>query len=672
MNFRMTAVATLAALAWVPPLALAAGSPGLYVVPGVFFSDATQGDTAAASSKINPNFRSSLDMAAESALVQQIAQTHFPGIVPTIDKTNRQRTLALSVQVSRASLYEITKSDGTTDLYQPITLSTYISNPLTGEVLQSFAQTRYSIQTVSGDTASSQNAAKIRSAFHDGFEKLLNDVLTQASANFKPYVVEATAADTWKGYVILNKGFGAGIGKGDILDSASSEVRVEYAGEHYAVAVPVLGSPTSGDVFSRPTTMALSEVRKPRVITLVSGANPDLAPAVSTQLFADQLGSNATFSTLPLNSNYSQVQSSIDTHTQIGHQVSANRSLPDYFIRLVLPAAAQYALPTNLSYKTQQVTQAWAYAELASRDGRVLYAADVADRVNDTVTDGSGFDGSDRREIVLKNALTGLADRFTKEVHFEPVSLKLADASSDTFKVNDPGTALPVGASFRVYHDIGHVSGVPEDVLVPTWDATVSAHDNSTAVALTVLPVAGKPPRPDSGDVVVMNSIANTAAGGQRTAFCPAEKSQFGVVGIEHFDELAYVAAARTHLFLVDPQIATLVEGKVTGQSGFSADLHLQPPTHDRCLVAMYRIDAPTHQCDSGVCTDNFKVRLGYQFMQNGQVASQTILQHSFSASGYPEQTSADTISTLLGLDLSTNIRTNLDAVIAQLLQKGS
>ena len=215
-------------------------------------------------------------MAAESVLVQKIARAHFPSIAPTIDKTNRQHTLALSVQVSRASLYEITKSDGTTDLYQPITLSAYISNPLTGEVLQSFAQTRYSIQTVSGDPASSQNVAKIHTAFHDGFEILLTDVLTQASANFKPYVVEAKVADTWKGYVILDKGFGAGIGKGDILDSESSEVRVEYAGEHYAVAVPVLGSPGSGDVFSRPTTMALSEVRKPRVITLVSDKTPTL------------------------------------------------------------------------------------------------------------------------------------------------------------------------------------------------------------------------------------------------------------------------------------------------------------------------------------------------------------------------------------------------------------
>ena len=95
---------------------------------------------------------------------------------------------------------------------------------------------------------------------------------------------------------------------------------------------------------------------------------------------------------------------------------------------------------------------------------------------------------------MLKNALTKLADRFAKEVRFEPIFLKLTDASSDTFKVDDPGTALPVGASFRVYHNIGHVSGVPEDILIPTWDATVSSRDNSTAIASTVLPVTSSYP----------------------------------------------------------------------------------------------------------------------------------------------------------------------------------
>ena len=47
--------------------------------------------------------------------------------------------------------------DGTRDIYLPLTLSLYFSNPLTGEVLQSFNQTRVTTFTSTPDTI----AAKI-------------------------------------------------------------------------------------------------------------------------------------------------------------------------------------------------------------------------------------------------------------------------------------------------------------------------------------------------------------------------------------------------------------------------------------------------------------------------------------------------------------------------------
>lgn len=674
MRIKHSMAAVLAALSCTCPPAFATTTAGLYVVPGVFFSDVAAGKPGADNapdSKIDPAFRDALDMAAASAQVDQTAHARFPAITATIDSSNRQRTLALSVQVTRASRYDIAKTDGTTDIYQPITLSAYLSNPMTGEVLQSFAQTRYSVQTVSGDPNSPEIAEKVRAAYRTGFAALLDSVLTDAAKNFKPYIVEAKAADTWHGYVILDKGYEAGIGKGDVMDSDNAEIRVEYSGAHYAVAVPVLGEPQSGALFSRPTTMALSDVRKPRVITLVSEHNPDLSAAVSTQLFADELGTSASFATLPLNANYSQVQASIDRHTQIGHQVSGQRRLPDYFIRMVLPAAKQYTLPTNLAYKTQQVSQAWAFAELVSRDGRVLYANDVNDRIDDTVTNGSGFNLADRREVVLKNALTDLAARFTRDIQFRPITLKLTDVDGDSFKVEDPGVSLPPGASFRVYHDIGHVSGVAEDVYVPTWEASVTSRgDAGTLVAAPVLPVAGKPPRPARGDVVLMDGIANTAAGGQRTAYCPAEKSQMGVTALDHFDALAYAAAARSRLFMVDPGIATLAQGKIGGQSGFASDLTLQPAAHDRCLVGLYRIDPADPQCDSGACTSNYKIRLGYQLKTDAQVTGQMIMQHGFTSSGYPAATPAADSAALQEVDLAGDTRTNLDVVLKQLLSK--
>jgi hypothetical protein len=653
--------------------AFAAPSVGLYVVPGIFFDDAAPGaggGPSGGSSKIDPAFRSSLDIAAAVSLLQKDAQAHFPALVPSVDSANRRRTLALSVQVTRASRYEIPKADSTTDIYLPVTLSAYVSNPMTGEVLQSFSQTRYNVLTVSGSPTSDANQSKVGAAYRDGFSTLLDSVLATAASQFNPYVVEAKVADTWRGYVILDQGYQAGIGKGDIMDDGAAELRVEYSGQHYAVAVPVLGTPKDGAIFSRPATMALTDVKKPRVMALVSDGNPDLSDAVSTQLFADRLGSNAPFATLPLNANYSQVQASIDGHTNIGHEVSGERSLPDYFIRMVVPPARSYALPTNLSYKTQQSYEAWAFAELLSSDGRVLYAADVNDRIDDMVTNNSGFNPADRREVVLKNALTDLADRFSKEIRFRPVVLKVSDASADTFQIDDPGMNLQVGDRFRVYHDAGKPGDIPEDVLVPTWDANVVSRDSSKVVASVILPVAGTPPKPSGGDSVMMENVANAGSGGQRTAFCPAEKSQVGSVAVDRFDFLAYADAARSSLFMVDPTLASLVQGKVGGQSGFAANLDLRPATYDRCLEALYRIDPAAQKCDSGVCAEAYTVRLGYRERSAGQVTSQAIMEHAFTSRGYPEPTGAQDVAALQSIDLDADTRTGLDVVMKQLLNK--
>lgn len=221
MGIKHITFAAATVLACMSSHAFAASAVGLYVVPGIFFDDAasaTSGYPSAGSSKIDSAFRSSLDIGATVSLMQQDAQAHFPALTQNLDSGNRRRTLALSAQVTRASRYEIPKTDGTTDIYLPVTLSVYISNPMTGEVLQSFSQTRYDVLTVSGTPTSEENASKVSAAYRSGFSTLLNSVLTTAASQFNPYVVEAKVADIWRGYVILDQGYQAGIGKGDILD----------------------------------------------------------------------------------------------------------------------------------------------------------------------------------------------------------------------------------------------------------------------------------------------------------------------------------------------------------------------------------------------------------------------------------------------------------------------
>lgn len=660
---KTAATVTAAALLLASGGASAAPGVGLYVVPGIFFDDAGTGG-----SKIDPAFRPALDIKQSVAQLQQRAQAHFKSLAPTIDSKNRLRTLALSVQVTRASRYQIDKSDGTTDIYLPITLSLYFSNPMTGEVLQSFSQTRYDVLTASRSLGQPAIEASVANAYRNGFTTLLDTVLAAAARQFNPYVVETRVVDTWRGFTILDKGYRAGIGKGDVMNDGASEIRVEHAGADYAVAVPVLGNPKDGAVFSRAGTMALSDVKKPRVLALVSDGNNDLSDAVSTQLFTDKLGSGAPFATLPLNANFSQVQASIDSNTGIGHEVSGKRALPDYFIRMVVPPARQYTLPTNLAYKTQQSYQAWAFAELLSRDGRVLYAADVTQRIDDTVTDKAGFNAADRREVVLKNALNDLADRFGKEVRFQPLSLKVTAAAADSFQIEDAAGALQNGDTIRVYHGIGKPGPLTEEALVPTWDATVTGRDGSRVTATPVLPIAGKPPRPEAGDVVLADSVAGAGGGGQRLAYCPAEKSQVGSVAMDRFHLLAYAGAASAKVVMINPALADLVKGRVGGQSGFARDLSLRPGTYDRCIEALYRIDPRERKCEDGSCAQGYNVRLAYRQRAGGGVVGQAILEHGFVSNGYPSATQAGDVEALQAMDLDRDTRTSLDGVMKQLL----
>jgi hypothetical protein len=184
-----------------------------------------------------------------------------------------------------------------------------------------------------------------------------------------------------------------------------------------------------------------------------------------------------------------------------------------------------------------------------------------------------------------------------------------------------------------------------------------------------VLPVAGKPPRPSSGDVVLIDSVANAGAGAQRLAFCPSDKNQIGSVSLERFNQLAYASAARAPITLVDPTLAALVKEQVNGQSGFSRTLELKPAEYDRCLEALNRIDQKEQRCGDGVCATVYNVRLAYRQKAAGTVFGQAILEHGFTTDGFPASTDTVNVTALQNIDLDADTRASLDGVIKQLLK---
>lgn len=664
-NLKQLSVAALLAMLGSHVLA---DSIGLYLVPGIFVDDAGSGQQ---SSKIDASFRpivSADNMPQLVSMLRQAAQKHFGTLAVTIDSKNKLRTLVLSAQITRATRFQIAKPDGTTDVYLPITLSLYFSNPNTGEVLQSFSQTSYQIFTVGHQPDQATVESQILQQYQIGLQSLLDGTLALARKQFNPYLVTANVADTWHEYAVLSQGSQAGIGKGDVMEDADgNQIRVEHVGPQYAVALPVLGKARTGQSFSRPSLMKLSDVKKPRVLTLVSHGNADLPDAVATQLFADKLGSSASFANLPLNSNYSQVQVALDRQTAIGHQVSGQRSLPDYVIRLVLPQARQYELPTNLDYKTQRYYKGWAYAELLSLDGRVLYARDVSQQIEDTVSHGVGFADADRKEVVLKNTLNDLAERFAKEIRFSPQKINISASDGNQFILDDRTDALQPNQVIRVYRAIGKPSGGGEAALVPTWEARVVEKDGSKVTAQVTMPLTNTMPLPANGDVVLSETISGDSNGGDRIAYCPSSKAQLGSITVDKFDLLAYATAAQSSLNLINPQLAELLKGKVGGQSGFRKDLNITIKAPSQCIEALNRIELKDEPCSNGACQSRYTVRAAYRVKNNGEQFKQKILEHNFVSSGYPETTQADARSVMQQSQLDSDLRALLAEVLEQM-----
>src|ERR1700738_979645 len=198
----------------------------------------------------------------------------------------------------------------------------------------------------------------------------------------------------------------------------------------------------------------------------------------------------------------------------------------------------------------------------------------------------------------------------------------------------------------------------------------VLSRDGNNVLASTEFPVAGNPPKPSSGDVVLVNSVANAGRGAQRIAFCPSDKNQVGSVSLDRFNMLAYASAGRAPITLVNPDLAALAAARVNGQSGFSKTLELKPAVYDRCLEALDRIDLKDQKCTNCVCESVYNVRLAYRQEAAGDVLGQVILEHGFTTVGYPAVTDAADVSALQNIDLDVDTRSSLDGVIKQLLKR--
>src|SRR5574344_982376 len=177
---------------------------------------------------------------------------YFPNANQEISDKTKYKTFVAYVNVPRASQYHVKKSENLLDIYLPLTMSVNFVNMATGETLYSYPITNYFKYETTFESDIQKRKEKISQLCKQNYEQTLDEIIKQASIDFKPFDITAKIKDTYRSLYILDKGTESGITKGDLLtDENVNQLSVIYSDLNYSVAKKVLGKPTMNSNFSK-------------------------------------------------------------------------------------------------------------------------------------------------------------------------------------------------------------------------------------------------------------------------------------------------------------------------------------------------------------------------------------------------------------------------------------
>lgn len=651
MSYRLTLPVTLVACI------LAGAARGeeapafrLYPLKGVFGLSGTSSDGP---SLVDERFVQALGQEERDSFAATFRR-RFPESVEKLDDSNKRRTFAVSLQVTRASCYTVAKPEiRSVDLLLPMTASVYFTNVLTGEVLLSATTTIIPRGTVTEDQAR-PDSPRIGELYRRYFHELIDELIGEVRRRFRPRTVTATVQKDWKGLAVLDVGSNGGVQIDDSLeDDQGNELRVVWSALGYSVARVELGKFQTGAKFSRMSNGTLAEIQRPRVLPLIEETPKGLPREAILQLFGDALGESSPVSLMPVNPTFGEVLKEVAAEAEISQEELKARALPGLFVRLRVREPVSLELPTDKGYKRRRWTEATVLAEVQDTSGRVLFASVARNRVEDEVVAGIALDVASRREVVIKNALVDLARKFS--VGFRPRSLELPvrQANGDTFTVDDPQGVLPVGRNLRVFRKIGQVNKV--EVRVPVWDAEVTGALERAAEGRAVLPVVRGEANPKPGDVVLLEGVDAPVASRRRFGPC-GHVEKLGAIELPEYEALALNRFAASYgAPYYAPGLAEQVATLVQAGTGFAQELSLKETAPDLCVEPVYRIDPLPESCSGAFCADVATVRLTYRIRTGGpqgEIKVKRGLETKMRATALPRESDAEARAGVLRLDL--------------------
>ncbi|MCC2636606.1 MAG: hypothetical protein K0Q68_325 [Moraxellaceae bacterium] len=635
----------------------AAKPPALLLVPAIYGlkSDAGTGKPA----HIHDDFLRAIGASATTrpeAVIARLRARFDEAFalekVERITPANKYRTYAVSLEVLRADQYQVSRPDGTVDIYLPVSLRLYVTSLLSGEVLYSRALTSYRNRNeLKEDLLSGAAATRIDADYLHNVLELVDRVIAETRQQFQPFQVRATVVGRPLGLYVVDRGMDAGIGKGtELVNASGAGIRILHTGKTYAVGEATLGDIQSGEELAMYSTAAAADIVKPRALVMNADTPADLPGAYAAVQFAENLGNRVAFTVVPVNPDFQSVLQFVATTEGVQQaEVTQKRVLPDYFVRIKIPEPEIYQLPTSKGFSKVRVLVGSAWAELLDRQGRVVYVTQASEQIEDQILEGGiAFESADRRKVLYGNLLKTLGEQFIRDVSFRQDSLTVTTAGEQV-QVADPQRSVSAGQSLRLYRPLT-LAPVTEPVLVPVWDMTAQAPVAGMVALERQLPVAQPEEKIRKGDVVLLQVSGAGSGEAQAAALCPTLQDK-GAIALRDVRALAYFAIGSgsrlpflggdTSLSYAFPTLSS--ERDRLQRSGFASPLAGTVASPALCYQPLIKIDELSRRCDdgSGLCEVELQIAAGVNLLHQGQPAGRKILQAKSQLRNVPQADSA-------------------------------
>lgn len=522
----------------------------------------------------------------------ELFKKYFPNTVMSVDDKNKYKTFAAYVHVPRAGYYRAERMHGEVlDIYYPITVNLNFTNVLTGETLYSSHVTTGNAKATYGKNTSQDVINKdLLEQYKNNYKNHVATLLERASQEFKPFDIKTKITDSYKGAYILDKGLGAGLANGRLINQYNDIINIIYSAPDYSVAVKQIGNPKIGDDFIMFTTrQQVEDIKKPKILFINDFQDDNMY-----SMFSGALSKDAPFSLMTTDNSYYIMQRVIaNLNKNFDEDTLNKKSMPDYFLKIFItkPAFAKYR--TEVEHIDNDKFGVLACGVVFDRTGHVVYSKCAGDEIQQETKNEYRLAVENSFELNIKNALQTLANSMSTGIKFADIQFKIKDIDNANFSLSviDTNGYLKRGNTLTVYKKVKTEKNGTE-ILVPAFDYSVKSVDKGVAICTLSKAYFDGADNPSKKDIVQIKAITNSANKADIFNYCPdTVEIEGNQIKLEDFNGIAFSAIASAAKSPIAIQPVDFQKALTRLESwGFKNTVEIPENNTDLTIKAMYKI----------------------------------------------------------------------------------